>query len=444
MREMSILERRYQREHTARLEAEAILESKSLELHESKLLAEKAAQDLANQNIQIQAILDNAAEGIIAIDGQMNIASFNSAAARIFQISSEEAIGRSFVSLFEDLTPDVLDNFCLSTQKRLDPREHRSLADTEIPAVVEVTLSKTNGHDRNLMIAIVRDRTKGKQLEAQLALAQKMEAIGQLSAGIAHEINSPMQYVNDNTMFLKYAFSDIDKILNFYSELASAIKEKRDLVSLVEEIDSHYEELDLDFTIEEVPQAIEQTLFGAQRVNSIVAAMKVFSHPGGLSDAPFDLNASIESSITVSKNEWKYVSEVETNLDADLPNCFGDQNRINQALLNLIVNAAHAIAKRKETESKDYKGRIFLQTKRDGDLIELTIEDNGMGIDEDKISLIFDPFYTTKAVGKGTGQGLSITHSIITELHKGTIEVQSEVGVGTEFKIRIPFEKPAE
>lgn len=437
MSNLELLQRKFERERSARLSAESILEEKSLELHESKLESERSAKELAWQNIRVQAIVDGAAEGIITLDFDFQILTFNPAAAKIFGLDSSEAIGSKFVNLFDNFDNHNLAKFLESDETKIEPTEYKaSVGDKKI--IVEVTIGITRGDDSSSMIAIVRDRTKRKNLEAQLAIAQKMESIGQLSAGIAHEINSPMQYVSDNTHFLKDAFEGIESLLKKYDDLIDSLKSNGTCSELLNSIEQEYQDSDLEFLLGEVPLAISQTIEGADRVTTIVKAMKVFSHPGEKNASLYCLNESIESTITVANNEWKYVADVKLDLDPELPNCVGYPSRINQALLNMVVNAAHAISKRIESD-KNHWGQINVATRRNGDCVELTIQDNGCGISEENRTNIFDPFFTTKPVGKGTGQGLSITHSIIVETHNGSIDLKSKVGEGTTFVLQIPL-----
>ena len=189
-----------------------------------------------------------------------------------------------------------------------------------------------------------------------------------------------------------------------------------------------------------MPQAIRQSLEGTERVAKIVRAMKEFSHPGVEEKTAIDLNRAIESTVTVSRNEWKYVAEVVTDLDPDLPLVRCLPGDLNQAVLNLVVNAAHAIEKRREVERNvDQLGHIAVSTRRVGDQVELRVADDGTGIPADVLPRIFDPFFTTKPVGKGTGQGLAITYSVVVEKHGGTIDVETESGRGTTFILRLPL-----
>ena len=435
--EISLLKRRIAREKKARESAEQILECKSLELHEASVAAQEAARQLHAQNVKIQAILDYAAEGIITVDELGDVTSFNPAAIRIFGYQPEEVVAKSFAKL----VPDFSKEECLSIIDVQDgvqePRERKGRRLDGSEFILEISFSSVEDSESPMIIAFVRDRTKRKHLESQLALAQKMESVGQLAAGIAHEINTPIQYVGDNAKFLKDAFSDIDELLELYQDLSQANEANDHSVELVKKIKAQTESADLDFVREEVPLAIDQAIAGADRVASIVRAMKEFSHPGLTERSAFDVNSAIESTISVSRNEWKYVAEIETELSPSLPHAMGFPGDLNQAFLNMIVNAAHAIEKRLESES-DHKGIIRVKTRCIDTWIEISISDNGTGIAKEDQQRIFDPFFTTKPVGKGTGQGLSITHSVIVEKHGGDIDVQSTPGEGTTFTFRIP------
>jgi signal transduction histidine kinase len=271
-----------------------------------------------------------------------------------------------------------------------------------------------------------------RETESQLRHAQKLEAVGQLAAGIAHEINTPTQFVNDNTHFLRDAFDDFQRLIVAYEQLAVSVVDKRQL----EGVSALAEEIDLDYLRTEVPQAIEQSLDGLGRIARIVQAMKEFSHPGTEEKTATDLNRAIKTTIDVSRNEWKYSAELVTELDPELPRVAVLPGEFNQVMLNLIVNAAHAIAAC--AGEGGGKGEIRIDTRRDGEWVEVRVRDNGTGMSEAIQKRIFEPFFTTKEVGKGSGQGLAITWSVIVDKHQGTIEVESAEGNGTTFIVRLP------
>jgi len=263
------------------------------------------------------------------------------------------------------------------------------------------------------------------RLEDNLRQAQKLEAIGQLAAGIAHEINTPTQYVGDNLRFLKESFGELDSVLG---QLVKAGGQQASKL---------LESVDFDYLKEEIPRALNQSLEGVDRVAKIVRAMKEFSHPAREKTAT-DLNRAIQSTITVASNEWKYVAEIEMDLDASLPAVHCSPAEFNQVVLNIVVNAAHAIGDVVGDGGKG-KGKIRVKTRPDGDWAIVEISDSGCGMPPHIQQRIFDPFFTTKEVGKGTGQGLAIAHNVVVDKHGGTIKVTSSPGAGTTFIIRLPI-----
>jgi len=296
--------------------------------------------------------------------------------------------------------------------------------------------SEDGGFDGLLLLR--RDITDRKALESHLAHALKLEAIGQLAAGIAHEINTPAQYLGDNLRFLADAFRDLDVLLR---PLADRLRDEGGALDL-ETLVAGAREIDLAYLREEIPQAIRQSLDGIARISEIVRSMKEFSHPGGREKAPADINAALRSTITVSRNEWKYVAEVETDLAPDLPPVRCRIGEINQVFLNLIVNAAHAIADKVGDSGE--KGRIRITTRRDGNEVEVRISDTGTGIPADVQPRIFDPFFTTKEVGRGTGQGLAIARATVEKGHGGRLTFETTPGEGTTFVLRLPVDPPGE
>lgn len=283
------------------------------------------------------------------------------------------------------------------------------------------------------------DKTEKRLLEVQLTQAQRLEAIGQLAAGIAHEINTPIQYVGDNTRFLGDAFGDMVSLLGKCEDLIEAVNSGGDVEEAVRAVEAARQEADLEYLKKEVPAAVDQTLEGVERVTRIVRSMKEFSHPGAKEMVAVDLNRALENTITVARNEWKYVADMETDFDPSLPPVPCLPGELNQVFLNLIINAAHAVGEVVDKESGD-KGLIRVATTRTGDLAEIRISDTGRGIPEEIQGRVFDPFFTTKEVGKGTGQGLAISRSVVTSKHNGSIRFETEEGRGTTFIVRLPLD----
>jgi signal transduction histidine kinase len=267
--------------------------------------------------------------------------------------------------------------------------------------------------------------------QAELTQSQKLSAIGQLAAGVAHEINTPIQYVGDNLTFLERVFAQLLPLLD------AAIHASRDTPDGITRLRECLAGTRLTKVASQVPRALEQSLEGVARVSSIVNAMKAFSHPSGGAKALFDLREAIESTVTVARNEWKYVADVELEISPGLPLIYGMRDELNQVILNLVVNAAHAIAD-EIRDRIDARGRITIVATQDEGWCEIRVCDTGAGIPEAARPKIFDPFFTTKPVGKGTGQGLAIAHNVVVEKHGGTIAFETKLGVGTSFIIRIP------
>jgi PAS domain S-box-containing protein len=290
----------------------------------------------------------------------------------------------------------------------------------------------------------ITDRKRAEEertnLEAQLIQAHKLESVGQLAAGIAHEINTPTQYVGDNTHFLKDAFTDLVSLMDRYKELLLAGKTGSVTDDLVQTVEAAVEQADVGYLTEEIPRAIGESLEGVERISRIVRAMKDFSHPGKKEKTPIDINKAIETTIIVARNEWKYVADMVTDFDSSLPLVPCLPGDFNQVILNLITNAAHAIADVVGDGSQG-KGTITVSTRPNGQWAEIRVSDTGPGIPEAIRNKVFDPFFTTKEVGKGTGQGLTISRSVIVDKHRGTLDFETEAGKGATFLIRLPLEE---
>jgi signal transduction histidine kinase len=275
-----------------------------------------------------------------------------------------------------------------------------------------------------------------KQAEEQLTLSRKMESIGELAAGIAHEINTPVQYIGDSVHFLRDCYGDFLRLLEKYQALRKSASEGACNQILARECEAIELEVDFDFLRQEVPRAFQRTLDGVGRVTHVVRAMKEFSYPGRKEKVAAHLNQAIQDALTVACNEYKYVADVTTDF-AELPPVYCHIGDINQVFLNLIVNAAHAISQ--VVGESGSRGLIRVTTRQEGDQVTVSVSDSGCGIPDDLRGQIFDPFFTTKGFGKGTGQGLAIAHAIIVDRHGGSLSVESEPGRGSRFVIRLPI-----
>lgn len=280
------------------------------------------------------------------------------------------------------------------------------------------------------------DISDRKVSEAALDQALKLESLGQLAAGVAHEVNTPAQYVGDNTAFVRDNIASLFLALDRIEPLIRAHEAGIPISTQLEELKTLYQELDVDFLKSEIPKALDHAIDGLASVSKIVRAMKDFSHPGVGEKVPVDLNAAIDSTATVCRNRWKYIADLEMDLDPELPHVPALSGELNQVILNLIINAADAIEDM--GAGLNSIGRIKVSTRRVNDLVELRIQDNGPGIPEHLQYRIFEPFFTTKPVGKGTGQGLTISRNVIVKKHGGELTFDSKPGM-TTFVIRLPL-----
>jgi len=287
-------------------------------------------------------------------------------------------------------------------------------------------------------VCIVRDVTERHALAERLLQSEKLGAIGHLAAGVAHEINTPLQYIGDNLHFAKSAVGDLLAHGARVRDLVGGAVTPERRSELLRSLAESEREGDIEYVTGALPQAIERSLEGIGRVTTIVRALKTFAHPNSHEIVPVDVAGIIESTVAVATNEWKFVAELVISIDPLLPHVRCAGGEIGQVLLNLIVNAAHAIGDRVGASGE--KGRIFVEARRVGDACELRVRDTGTGIPEHARSKVFDPFFTTKEVGKGTGQGLALAHATIVNHHGGTIRFETEVGVGTTFIVTIPLD----
>ncbi|MEN6449446.1 MAG: response regulator [Thermoguttaceae bacterium] len=282
-----------------------------------------------------------------------------------------------------------------------------------------------------------------ERMAQELVRVQRMEAIGQLAAGIAHEINTPTQYIAENAKFLRGAFADIGAALDAFDRLLQAAQAGSVSEELLKQTETAVREADLGYLTREIPEAIEQSLEGVEHVANIVGTMREFSHPANGQKQPVDLNHAIEGAITLSHSEWNHVARVVTDFDPEMPLVACLPTELNIAIVNLLINAAQAVAEASHNDA-DGLGTITVRTRYEPPWVEIRIEDTGVGIPPEIHSRIFDLFFTTKEVGRGTGQGLPRVHAVVVDRHGGTIRFETEVGKGTAFIVRLPVEEPAE
>jgi len=375
-----------------------------------------------DQQNKLSIAIKHSSETIVITDIKGNIEFVNPAFEKITGYTSEEVLGRKPSVLksgqhdknfYENLWKTILSGkpwMGHLINKKKDGSVYEE----------EVSISPVFDDSGTIInfVALKRDVSDMIKIENQLRHAQKMEGIGTLAAGIAHEINTPLQYLYDNTLFIKDSFKTI----------FDAFSKNREIIVGSDK--------NLEYLLDEIPKAIEENMNGIQIVRKIVMAMKNFSHPGLKTMQKADINEAIRSTITITKNVWKYNSEITTELKEGLPEVTCHIGDVNQVFLNMITNSSDAISEKPDKQA----GFIRIKTENDDNFVYVTIEDNGNGIPQNIIEKIFQPFFTTKQIGKGTGQGLALSYDIIVNKHNGDIKVESEAGSGTKFIIKLPIE----
>jgi PAS domain S-box-containing protein len=421
----------------------------------AKLLAEKTRleAELALRDRALHASSNHFL--IIDVTRQdWTVAFANQAIARRHNFTVEELVGMDFEAFRSGAKgADVIDA-AMREGREVRTQIHSTLP-SGAPFSIELSLSPVHdaagrvthyvsiGSDitahvensRQLQQNLDSQTDERERLEMELRLAQKLEAVGRLAAGIAHEINTPIQYVGDSVHFLRSALEDINQVLNAHREAVKHLAEGADAAMVSTGLAETERAADMEFTSVEIPKAIGRALDGIERVTALVQSMKDFAHPQGNEKNPSDINHAIVTTLAVARNEYRYCASVTTEL-GELPPVMCNVNEINQVLLSLIVNAAHAI---QGSENDATRGRIEISSTAADGHVRIVIADNGCGIPKENLDKIFDPFFTTKEVGKGAGQGLALARSIVVDKHGGEIDVQSTLGAGTRFVVRLPI-----
>lgn len=392
----------------------------------------RAVEEVRKQKEYIEQIFDVVPQGLITVGSEQRAIEWNASFTQIVE---------KWAQLLNRDAGEVREIFLSRLQQELqraDDGEYIMNIDGH-PLSMAFASAEVRQFEKISRVVSLRDITDIATMQRRLTQAEKLESVGRLAAGIAHEINTPTQYLVTNLEFLAEAYLDLAGVMGNLESLISAADRPADLSPLLGELRESFNEADWEFLAKEIPGALEQSREGLRRIQSIVGAMKRFAHPAAESAEKCDLNVAIETTVTVTRNEWKYLAELVLDLDPELPPvpCFIDQ--FNQVILIMIVNSVHAIEERL-AETGEGKGLITISSKAMPDEVAITLTDNGVGMSEEIQKKIFDPFFTTKAVNKGTGQGLAIANDIIVTQHKGTIEVISELGKGSTFVIRLPRE----
>lgn len=405
-------------------------------------------ETLKQVGYQNQMMLNWVNGAVITVDREGRVIHANEAALRALGWSLEEFIGmhkHESIHHSQDDGSEYPWDFCPVFAAIEDGSSHHVDGDilwhkngSSFSADYIVCPTRDDNNEITGAVLTFRNLTEQRLQEAKRIHSMKLESIGELSAGIAHEINTPIQFIGNNVSFLQESFAEMVKMLKTYAKLREAVAGNEAFAELVREIDRAAEEADLEYLLEEGEKAFEQTQNGVDRVTRLVLGLKGFARSGeGDKKCAADINEIIVNTLTVCQNAYKYVAELETNLAPDLPMVSMLPGDISQVLVNLIVNAAHAIEEKRK--AGDPLGKITITSSADQETLVISVADTGGGIPEGLRQRIFDPFFTTKEVGRGSGQGLAISRTIIHERHNGEISLESTVGKGTTFTIRLPL-----
>lgn len=402
-------------------------------------LGEKALIETYHENNQI---LSSISSMIIGVNSDRMVAQWNEVASTLLRLPMNEVMGKNFFQLpidwnWEDIKKQT--ERCTEKNDRIRMDDILLAFPGEIPRIIGITITplflKDEKHPGFLIVG--SDITERRLLEQKLSQSSKLEAIGQMAAGIAHEINTPTQLVGSNLRYIRQQLADILSLIEKVTEVNNNVKLGTATPEMGYTLQKAAEAAHVDFFRKEAPKAISDSLEGIDRISHIVSAMRYFSHPATDMKVKGNINQIIQNALSLSRNEWKNVAEVETDLDEDLPSIDCHPSELSQTILNLIINAVHSI-KDVIKSNPDTKGKISISSCRAGHAIEIRVADTGTGIPEDIREKVFNPFFTTKDVGIGTGQGLALCYTAIVNKHGGTIEFESEVGQGTTFIIHIP------
>ncbi|WP_167730447.1 ATP-binding protein [Terasakiella sp. SH-1] len=400
-------------------------------------------QALVDTQEKLGALLDLMPTGLV-IHQKHSMLYANQQALELLELAAEQITGCHLLDFLDHDDHGEYSTLFMFTFEHDEPVRLPELAlktASGEPRYVQITAGRLPWEGTSVIQILLEDVTEVKSraedhlhMQQELERASKWEAVGHLAGGIAHEINTPCQYISSNLKFLNDNMTGVFGLLAKTLEVKKQLQGHPEFTSTVQTLDQMIEDLDLDFLLEEVPLAFEQSIYGVQQISQIVTAMRDFSHPGAKEKNQVDINQALKTTLIVSRNEWKNVATVEENYDETLGklDCYADG--VNQVFLNIIVNAAQAV----EDSQKDGEGIIGLSTQDMGDHVEVRISDNGSGIPEEAQDHIFAPFFTTKEVGRGTGQGLSICHDIVVKKHNGSLTFETQEGQGTTFIIQLP------
>jgi PAS domain S-box-containing protein len=403
---------------------------RAADLDRQAVALERSHQALFQARQRFQAMFESAPTGMAQLNHHGRVLAANTALATFLGRTRAGLVGTQIANFVHPEDVGELQELLIETLRGLGGARSRTLrcnhmegrqlwADLVMSAVDGLGAART-------AILVIADRTEARQLEVELRHAQKLEGIGRLAAGVAHELNTPIQFIGDNVDFITTA------ALQLLDRAVAVREQDRGRVGATE-FARLTDGLEIDYLTEEIPEAARQTRDGVRRVATIVQALKRFAHPATAVHQPADLNRALLDTVAVARNELKQVAEVRTEL-ADLPPVVCSVGDLNQVFLNLLINAAHAVAE------VPGEGFITVRSVLSGTDVVIEISDTGPGIPEELREKVFEPFFTTKPVGMGTGQGLALARAIVVDGHGGAIDFVSEPGEGTTFVIQLPVQ----
>jgi PAS domain S-box-containing protein len=397
--------------------------------------AERERRMLREAEERLHALVEHSSDLIVVIAQDGTVAYEAGSVEAVLGVQRGHLRGRRLADWVEPTDHDRLLALCQTQSQEQD--EVRLLrGDGELRSCVVRATSLRSHPGWRAVVLHIWDVSDRKELERELRIAQKLEAVGQLSAGIAHEINTPIQFVSDTNRFLDNAFADLQVVLDAYAELLAAAQDEAVTTELIRRVEEAEEIADISYLRARIPDAFVRSFDGIQRVAKIVSAMRAFAHPPVPERSLVDINDAVRNTLIVATNEYRYVADVVTELgEVPLVECNGSD--LNQVLLNLIINAADAIVD--VVGDSGERGQITVRTWSQEESVLISVADSGVGIPDEIADRVFDPFFTTKELGRGTGQGLTVSRSLVVERHNGSLTFETSPREGTTFLVRLPI-----
>jgi two-component system NtrC family sensor kinase len=432
------LERRLAREIASRREAERLLDATNLELYKKNLQLQDYSKQLEEALEYLSAIMASVPDVIVTCDSALVVENVSDACEEVLGYAPTELKGVTLDTIIPALGGPVPGGFLPKGDSPATPLT----ALTKSGAAIDIELREKTAwikgrpfHVYTIHDVTARNRAQcfNEQISQRLNEARRLEALGALGSGIAHEINTPIQFIGDNVAFVKNALRDIYKSYTLYEELRAACERDATYPAAVRQIDEFNRGINLSFLVPEILNAMKESAEGLALVRDIVLLIRDFAHPGEAKAEAADVNTIIRNALTISRNRWKNKASVETDLAHDLRKIACHAGQIQQVLINLLINAVEAI----EESGKD-DGKIKIVTECTEDSVRIQMSDNGPGVPPQLREKIFDPFFTTKVVGKGTGQGLALAKDIIVNHHQGRLYLAEVSGFSTSFVIELP------